>query len=77
MLAEGGLEVRPMMVKILARFTDEDHCEFVASYSRTSQWAKRHDKSAAVNYVHPEVAELEKELGLVETWFKRVKGYKA
>lgn len=76
-LAEGGLEVRPMMVKILARFSDEDHREFEASYSRTSQWAKRHDKSAIVNYVAPEVAELEKELGLVDTWFKRVKGYKA
>lgn len=75
-LAEGGLEVRPMMVKILVHFSDEDHREFQASYSRTSQWAKRHDKSAIVNYVPPEVAELEKELVLVDTWFKRVKGYK-
>lgn len=76
-LAGGGLEVRPIMVKILVRFSDEDHREFDASYGRVSQWAKRHDKSAAVNYVPPEVAELEKELGLVDTWFKRVKGYKA
>ena len=76
-LAEGGLEVRPMMVKILARFSDEDHREFEASYSRVSQWAKRHDKSAVVNYVAPEVDKLEEELGLVDGWFKRVKGYKA
>ncbi len=76
-LAEGGLEVRPMMVKILALFSDEDYREFEASYSRVSRWAKRHDKSTIVNYVSPEVAELEKELGLVDTWFKRVKGYKA
>lgn len=75
-LAEGGLEVRPMMVKILARFSDEDYREFEASYSRVSQWAKRHDKSAIVNYVPPEISELEKELGLVDTWFKRVKAYK-
>ena len=31
-LAEGGLEVRPMMVKVLARFSDEDHREFDGSY---------------------------------------------
>jgi energy-coupling factor transporter ATP-binding protein EcfA2 len=76
-LAEGGLEVRPMMVKILARFSNEDHCEFEASYNRVSQWAKRHDKSALVNYVPPDVTKLEEELGLVDVWFKRVKGYRA
>lgn len=76
-LAEGGLEVRPMMVKVLARFSDEDHREFDGSYGRTSQWAKRHDKSAAVNYVAPDVDKLDEELRLVDAWFKRVKGYKA
>ena len=76
-LAEGGLEVRPTMVKIMARFSDADHTEFEASYSRVSQWAKRHDKSALVNYVVPDVADLETELGNVEKWFKRVKGYRA
>lgn len=76
-LAEGGLEVRPMMVKILARFSDQDHREFNASYSRVSQWAKRHDKSDLVNYVPPDVKNLEDELNLVTTWFKRVKGYRA
>jgi energy-coupling factor transporter ATP-binding protein EcfA2 len=75
-LAEGGLEVRPMMVKVLARFSDEDHREFEGSYGRSSQWAKRHDKSAAVNYVAPDIDKLEEELRLVENWFKRVKGYK-
>lgn len=75
-LAEGGLEVRPMNVKILARFSDNDHSEFDGSYSRVSQWAKRHDKSAKVNYVSPDIGDLEKELALVDTWFKRVKGYK-
>jgi energy-coupling factor transporter ATP-binding protein EcfA2 len=76
-LAEGGLEVRPMMVKVLARFSDEDHREFEGSYGRTSQWAKRHDKSVAVNYVAPDTDKLGEELRLVESWFKRVKGYKA
>jgi energy-coupling factor transporter ATP-binding protein EcfA2 len=76
-LAEGGLEVRPMMVRVLARFSDDDHREFESSYARASQWAKRHDKSTLVNYVAPDVAELEAELSLVDDWFKRVKGYKA
>ena len=75
-LSEGGLEVRPMMVKVLARFSDADHKEFEASYSRVSRWAKRHDKSALVNYVAPEVGDLEAELELVNSWFKRVRGYK-
>jgi hypothetical protein len=76
-LAEGGLEVRPMMVKVLARFSDDDHREFDGSYSRASQWAKRHDKSATVNYVSPDVDTLDLELRLVDVWFKRVRGYKA
>jgi energy-coupling factor transporter ATP-binding protein EcfA2 len=75
-LAEGGLEVRPNMVKILVRFSDTDGREFQASYSRVSQWAKRHDKSGMVNYVAPQIKSLEEELELVEEWFKRVKGYK-
>jgi energy-coupling factor transporter ATP-binding protein EcfA2 len=75
-LAEGGLEVRPMMVKVLARFTDEDHREFDGSYGRTSQWVKRHDKSVAVNYVAPDIEKLDEELRLVDNWYRRVKGYK-
>lgn len=65
-----------MMVKTLARFSGTDHQEFEASYSRVSQWAKRHDKSAMVNYVAPDVTDLEQEVVQVDTWFKRVKGYK-
>lgn len=76
-LAEGGLEVRPRMVKVLARFSDGDHHEFEGSYGRASQWAKRHDKSLAVNYVAPDIDKIEEELRLVDGWFRRVKGYKA
>ena len=75
-LAEGGLEVRPVMVKILVHFTGDDQREFQGSYSRVSQWAKRHDKSAMVNYVAPEAEDLEAELDLVKAWFGRVKRYK-
>lgn len=75
-LAAGGLEVRPKMVKILAHFTEADRREFEASYSRVSQWSKRHDKSGLINYVPPEVSTLEEELENVHEWFKRVKSYK-
>lgn len=75
-LADGGLEVRPQMVKVLTRFTEKDDRDFQASYSRVSQWAKRHDKSTLVNYVAPTTPTLEEELGLVDEWFKRVRRYK-
>ncbi|MBI2569766.1 MAG: hypothetical protein HYV63_22410 [Candidatus Schekmanbacteria bacterium] len=73
---ETVIEVCPNMVKILARFSNDDEKEFQASYSRVSQWAKRHDKSVLVNYVAPEVDALEMELNLVDSWFKRIRGYK-
>lgn len=76
-LADGGLEVRSKMVRVLARFSDADHQEFDGSYGRASQWARRHDKSAAVNYVAPDLDSLDEEIRLVDTWFKRVKGYRA
>jgi hypothetical protein len=44
-LPEGGTEVRTIMTKILVHFTAEDDREFQASYSRASQWAKRHEVS--------------------------------
>jgi len=75
-LAEGGLEVRPMMLKLLVPFSTTDEKEFQGSYSRVSLWAKRHDKSSMVNYVAPEITALEEEFKRVEDWFKRVKKYK-
>lgn len=74
-LADGGLEVRPKMVRVLARFTEEDYLIFDDSYRRVSRWARRHDNSAYLNYVSPPLSELEKELGLVDEWFKRVRAY--
>jgi hypothetical protein len=75
-VADGGLEVRPMMVRLLAKFSETDRTEFDGSYGRISQWARRHDKSSLVNYVAPDMSDLEKELTLVDGWFRRVKAYK-
>ena len=75
-LAEGGLEVRPKRVKVLARFSDQDHPEFDGRYSRVSHWARLHDKSGVLNDVAPDLDQLEKQCALVDAWFRRVRGYK-
>jgi energy-coupling factor transporter ATP-binding protein EcfA2 len=69
-------EVKPAMVTMLSRITEEDDREFQASYHRCSGWVRRHDKAPDVNYVAPSVAELEQELGLIRAWFKRIKSYR-
>ena len=69
------LEVRPRMLKLLARLTPDDNKEFQESYSRVSRWARRHDKSPEFNYVAPDVEEMAAELALVREWFDRIKGY--
>jgi hypothetical protein len=64
------------MFKVIARITDVDDREFQDSYGRCSQWARRHDKSRATNYVAPEPEDLEQELMFVRAWFDRVKKYR-
>ena len=44
-------------------------------YGRCSKWLRRHRKSTEVNYVAPEVDEMEAELTLVQTWHDRVRKY--
>lgn len=70
------LEVRPTMMKVVARITEQDEKEFQESYARCSKWLKRHDKDQALNYVAPTLDELEVELDLVKAWFARVRKYK-
>lgn len=70
-------EVHPKMLKVVARITEDDEQQFQTSYGRASEWARRHDKSPSLNYVPPEPAELENELGSIREFAKRVKGYKA
>ncbi len=47
-LPEGGLEVRPMKLKLLVPFSATDEREYQGSYGRVSLWVKRHDKSTMV-----------------------------
>ena len=76
-LAEGGIEVRPLMVKVIARFSEADYSDFQVSYSHVSRWARRHDKSALINYVAPDVEVLDAELAKAKEWYERVRRYKA
>lgn len=71
----GTTEVRPKMIKLLARITDEDNTDFQSGYSQVSKWAPRHDKSEEVNFVVPSIDELEAELKRLEDWHKRIIGY--
>jgi len=70
------LEVRPKMIKLLVRITEGDAKEFEESYSRVSRWVRRHDKDRELNYVAPDLMELEREIALVRGWFERVRKYK-
>jgi len=71
----GTAEVRPKMFRMLAEITDDDNREFQVSYSRCSQWARRHDKSPDINYVAPDTNELNDELALVRAWHARISRY--
>lgn len=68
-------EVRPKMVRILAKITDSDYDEFLAGYSAASTWARRHDKSEEVSYVAPEPDEMETELERLTATEKRIHKY--
>ncbi|MGH9323997.1 MAG: AAA family ATPase, partial [Vicinamibacteria bacterium] len=45
----GTSEVHPKLFKMVARITDVVDREFQQSYSHCSAWARRHDKSPAIN----------------------------
>jgi ABC-type uncharacterized transport system ATPase subunit len=69
-------QVRPKMLKVIARITAEDDQQFQASYARVSEWALRHDKSPSRNYVAPEPEALAAELAVIREFSKRIKGYR-
>jgi energy-coupling factor transporter ATP-binding protein EcfA2 len=70
------LEVRVRMMKLVARVSSDDEKEMQESYSRCSQWARRHDKDSSLIYTAPSIDELEAELERVANWYERVRKYK-
>lgn len=68
-------EVRPQMVRMLAKITEDDNAEYQDGYGKTSKWALRHDKAEETNYVAPEPNELEAECDRLKAWHKRIKSY--
>ena len=71
----GTSEIRPRMFRLLVQITEDDDRELQQSYGRCSQWARRHDKSPDVNYVAPDVSDMEDELEAVRQWHDRVRRY--
>lgn len=68
-------QVRPEMVRMLAKITPDDNKDYQDGYGETSEWALRHDKSEEMNYVPPEPEELMAEYDRLKAWIKRIKGY--
>jgi hypothetical protein blinB_18840 len=68
-------EVRPKLVRILAKIDDTDFRNFNKGYSTASTWARRHDKSEEVSYVAPEPEEMAQELKRLSNWHKKVNNY--
>jgi len=68
-------EVRPKLVRIFAQITEADYRDFDASYSITSTWVRRHDKSEEVSYVAPEPEDMEHELNRLTEWYARIRRY--
>jgi hypothetical protein len=64
------------MFRLLSKISDTDNGEFQSSYGRCSQWARRHDKSLAVNHISPSIEDLQSELEIVKSWFERVRKYR-
>ncbi|MGH3788908.1 MAG: AAA family ATPase [Pseudonocardiaceae bacterium] len=69
-------EVRPKMVRLLAKVTDEDDREYQDVYNQCSQWARRHDKNPEVNYVAPSPDEMEDAIARAQALFDRVRKYR-
>lgn len=68
-------QVRPQMVRMLAKITEEDNKDYQDGYGHTSKWALRHDKAEETNYVPPEPDALEVEYDRLKSWQKRIKSY--
>lgn len=52
------MQVRPASFRVFARITPEDDKAFQAVYSKTSEWARRHDKTPDENYLPPKIEDL-------------------
>ncbi|RJN32287.1 AAA family ATPase [Nesterenkonia natronophila] len=72
-----SLEVRVGKLRVVGRVTAEDVKTYDDSYKRISGWASRHDPHPAMNYTAPTVDQLNEEIEVLDTWFKKVKRYQS
>lgn len=68
-------EVKPRMIKLLAKITEADDQDYQDGYSEVSKWAPRHDKSEETNFVVPSIDEMRSELERARGWYKRINAY--
>lgn len=68
-------EVRPLMVRMLAKITEDDNTDYQDGYGKTSKWALRHDKAEETNYVPPEPSDLLWEYERLKEFGRRIKSY--
>lgn len=72
---QSTLHVKPELFRIFGRITEEDDRVYQNAYSKTSEWARRHDKDLAMSYTAPRVEELQEVLDDCRELFKRIRGY--
>jgi hypothetical protein len=71
----GTNEVRPLKFRMLVGITDQDNTDYQSGYAKASEWAPRHDQAPEVNFMAPELDELEAELARFKDWVERIKRY--
>ena len=69
-------EVATMMLKVVARVSEDDKRQYDKAYAQVSGWARRHDPSAELNSPTAEISELEEALAQATSWWNAIKGYR-
>ena len=69
-------EVATMMLKVVARVSEDDKRQYDSVYAQVSGWARRHDQSAELNSPIPEINDLEEALAEATTWWNEIKDYR-
>lgn len=76
-ISPGDMEIRPRMMKIYPKFSDEDLEEFESGYAFSSLYAQRHDNVPQKNVSLPEPKMIVEECERLLRWIDRVRRYKS
>ena len=73
-MARGKLEFRPLGLKAIAKFTEEDDRVFEAAFVRCGDRGS-HDRSPVLGRTAATFEEMEEDLQTLDTWYERVRKY--